>query len=87
MLVALAVCTPAIAMILLRLRHDGIQGVRGAFRPITAWSIGASWWVVTLLLAPLLVGVPYSVYLAFGGIYRPSPLFALFDQPTGLVVL
>jgi hypothetical protein len=53
----LAVYAPAIAAVLLVLRHGGLRGLGGFLSRLLLWRVGAGWWLF------LLLGVP-AIYLA-----------------------
>jgi membrane protease YdiL (CAAX protease family) len=84
---AIAICTPAVVALVLHVAYGGIGGLRGALGTVTSWRFEGRWWVVTVLLGPVLVGVPYATYLLLGGTHQPSPMLAITEQPGGIIVL
>lgn len=79
----LAVYSPAIAGILLVLRHHGLKGLTGFFRRITLWRMPAGWWVF------LVIGIPAVFYAGAaikGTITNPFPFSPWYKLLPALAV-
>ena len=79
----LAVYSPAIAGILLVLRHHGFKGLASFFRRITLWRMPASWWVF------LVIGIPAVFYAGAaikGTIAEPFPFSPWYKLLPALAV-
>jgi uncharacterized protein involved in exopolysaccharide biosynthesis len=59
--------------------YTRIAGPRRALGTVSSRRFRQRWWVVTVLLAPVLVGVPYATYLPLGGTYQPAPTLAITE--------
>ena len=79
----LAVYSPAIAGIILVLRHHGFKGLSSFFRRITLWRMPASWWVF------LVIGIPAVFYAGAaikGTIAEPFPFSPWYKLLPALAV-
>lgn len=83
----LAIFTPAVVAVVLHLYDSGLAGLRGAFRPLIVWRFDLRWWIATLALAPVMLGVSYAAYLSLGGTFEPAPALAQLEGPLGLAIV
>jgi membrane protease YdiL (CAAX protease family) len=87
-----AVFSPTLAAMLISRFEPGGRGIRAVFRPLREWSVSPAWYVVALLLCPVLFCVAVAVYKLAGGsgdvnwFYPPrgpEQFAALFMIPLG----
>lgn len=86
------VFSPTLAAMLVSRFEPGGRGIRTVFRPLLEWSVSPVWYVVALLLCPLLFILAVAVYKLAGGsgdvhwFYLPNTparFAALFLIPLG----
>jgi hypothetical protein len=89
----LAVYAPAIAALILVLRHTGLRGLRGFLSRLLLWRMPAVWWVVLLVLLPAcyLSGTVQSAWsftpFFIGSVGAGMILTGLFNAARGSLLL
>lgn len=83
----LGVFSPAVAALALSLLKDGAEGVRTTVGRLSLRRFSRRWWLETLLLAPVLLGTSYAVYLLVGGTYQPAPALEALRGPLGVALV
>ena len=69
-----AIASPALATLVLRLRADGVAGLRSVLDGLRAWRFGRAWWAVTLGLPLVLVAGYAGAYVGLGYDFVPEPV-------------
>lgn len=81
-LTAVAVLSPGIAAVALRVHDRGRAGVRTVIDGLSAWR---AWWAVTLGFPPLFFAAMAATYRALGRDFTPEPLRLLAEVGVGAV--
>lgn len=77
---------PLLAAVLLARGEPERGGVRGLFRPLTAWRVHPAWYLVALLGPGALFVAGKAVYMLFGG-HHAGPWLYLPVEPERLVAM